>query len=185
VEFSGVDTIGFPVFYFYLVEVLVQCGVFLVQEFPSHSMSMYLKVCVVFCRSKYFTRFASNYLLYNQNQIPGYEQWAGLAWHQVQELCEGRTHDQINNLNDATRTLVASLQGPIVALQNAFDDYKQNSKEQLCSLVEQNRGIMEVLQLLPQQIGVALAGHQMPIDTPGRSSKPTTSCLHTRPCYYC
>jgi hypothetical protein len=56
----------------YLVEVLVQCGVFLVQEFTSHSMSMYLKVCVVFCRSKY-------YLLYNQNQIPGYEQWAGLA----------------------------------------------------------------------------------------------------------
>jgi hypothetical protein len=31
----------------YLVQVLVQCGVFFVEEFPRHSMSMYLKVSLV------------------------------------------------------------------------------------------------------------------------------------------
>lgn len=91
-------------------------------------------------------------------QIPGYEHWAIGARQQAKEVRENRVEDQIKSLNDATKTLVASLQGQIVALQNAFDTYRQKSEEDYRNLAEQNRAILEQLQLLPQQLGLALAG---------------------------
>jgi hypothetical protein len=71
---------------------------------------------------------------------------------------ESRTQDKIEDMNEATRLLVASLQGQIVFLQNSFDDYKTASKSQIEQLHAVNASMLQQLQQLPNQIGIALTG---------------------------
>jgi hypothetical protein len=95
----------------YMVEVVVQDGIYLIEKFPEHEMSMYLKVCyyltlLVQYTMEYNTNFSLFSLLY-QNQIPGYETWAAAAHTTVVNLQATRRQDKIQCMEAATRAAVA------------------------------------------------------------------------------
>ena len=124
--------------------------------------------------------FSSNNLLpCDQTQIPGYYQFGFAARAQEKELRENRVEDQIACLNVATRNLVASLQGQIATLNNSFVSlFKQTSERQIGELVNSNQLLLQQLQQLPHQIGVALAGagnqhqFQVPANNPAPPANP-------------
>jgi hypothetical protein len=93
-------------------------------------------------------------IYFNQAQIPGYYLFAFQGRAQAKAILESRTVDQITELNDATRNLVASLQAQIVSLDNSFASYRRASEEKLIALEQSNQLVVQQLQLLPGQIGL-------------------------------
>jgi hypothetical protein len=131
-------------------------------------------------------------IYFNQAQIPGYYLFAFQGRAQAKAILESRTVDQITELNDATRNLVASLQAQIVSLDNSFASYRRASEEKLIALEQSNQLVVQQLQLLPGQIGLALAGAghanpppppPVPVAATTRVARPSTSRTLQTPCY--
>jgi hypothetical protein len=77
----------------FLVEVVVQCGVFFIKDFPGHPFSELLK------------------------QFPGYELWAASAREQCKVMLETRLPRQIDQLNAEARGAFQRLSSRIDGLQ--------------------------------------------------------------------
>lgn len=146
----------------YLVEVLVQGGIYFIRDFPNHEMSNYLKVSTVPRRSTVYHRYVLtcrllpyyvvSYLFptvrtyltsctssYVQNQVPCYEPWCrNQAVPQVLALERSRRADKLRALNEATQEAVASLVDRILVLETKLDTCQANEAA-LLLLARQNQ----------------------------------------------
>jgi hypothetical protein len=87
----------------YLVEVLVQDGIFLIRDFPNHPMSNYIKVRTLsnYSCTAHYSKLTLK-LLFAQNKVTGYERWAQGARRQVDALLASRRVDELRALNGGT-----------------------------------------------------------------------------------
>ena len=77
----------------YIVEVVVQDGIFFIRDFPDHPMSQLLK-----------------------NRIQGYQTWARNARREVKVREESVQVDKVRHLNDATRAAFTSMESTVADL---------------------------------------------------------------------